>query len=298
MARRSRRSGAANRPAALGVVAAAVLIAALVLTGRALNGGSGRRPPAGSSSAHGATANTQAPYRVGNKVGCPPAWPVLAVSDHASYPAGHPARPPPGATAVACYQTAAKAAGAGYAPAPLPAGALAVGGVYLTPPSRGFRVTCQRVADQLGFAVPCPGLLPTAAPGTEPRWLCRAAAGCQRGQLLVLGLDGFVVPFGYVGAPGGYGTLQIAAMPTRDATGGRALHCQDERRIATPTVHRVRAVLAACPQATPSVLGGSVLLRWWERGTLVEVSTPGAGGVNQRLLATLADHVHLVTPRR
>src|SRR6266545_2599224 len=226
MARRLRRSGAASRPTALGVVAAAVLIVALVLTGRALNDGSGRRPPAGSRSAHGATANTQAPYRIGNKVACPPQWPVLAMSNHASYPAGHPARPPPGATPVACYQTATKAAGAGYAPAPLPAGALEVGGVYLTPTSRGFRATCQRVADQLGFAVPCPGLLPTAAPGAAPKWLCRAPSGCR--------------------------------------------------------------------QAPVSVLGGSVLVRWSERGTFVVVTTPGAGEVNQRLVMALADHVHLV----
>ncbi len=298
MARRLRRSGAASRPTALGVVAAAVLIVALVLTGRALNDGSGRRPPAGSRSAHGATANTQAPYRIGNKVACPPQWPVLAMSNHASYPAGHPARPPPGATPVACYQTATKAAGAGYAPAPLPAGALEVGGVYLTPTSRGFRATCQRVADQLGFAVPCPGLLPTAAPGAAPKWLCRAPSGCRRGQLLVFGLDGFVVPFGYVGALGGYGTLQIVAMPTSDSTGGLTVQCQDERRIAMPTVHRVRAVLAACPQAPVSVLGGSVLVRWSERGTFVVVTTPGAGEVNQRLVMALADHVHLVVPRR
>jgi hypothetical protein len=31
---------------------------------------------------------------------------------------------------------------------------------------------------------------------------------------------------------------------------------------------------------------------------LVEVSTPGVDVVNQRLVATLADHVHLVTPGR
>jgi hypothetical protein len=63
-------------------------------------------------------------------------------------------------------------------------------------------------------------------------------------------------------------------------------------------VHRIRAVLAACPHDPPSVLGGSVLVRWSERGTVVVVTTPGAGGVNERLVVTLADHVRLVTPRR
>jgi hypothetical protein len=294
MARRLR-VGPASRPTALGVVAAAVLLAALVLTGRVLSGDGGGGLPA---PARSVTANTQAPYRIAGKVNCPPAWPVLAMSNHTSYPAGHPARPPPSATPVACYQTAAQAAGAGYVPAPLPPGELEVGGVYLTPPSRRFQASCQQVADRLGFAVPCPGLLPTSAPGTAPQGLCEASPACRRGQLLVFTRGGFVVPFGYVGAVGGYGTLGILAVPARAWAGRRDLQCPGERWIATPTVHRIWAVLAACPKDPPSVLGGRVLVRWSERGTLVVVSTPGAGEVNQRLVATLADHVHLVTPKR
>jgi hypothetical protein len=300
MARRSR-VGPASSPKALGVVAAAVLVAVLVVTGRALDPSSGRSPAA-PSSAHSATASSQAPYRIdgdrlAGAVDCPPAWPVLAMSNHASYPAGHPARPPAGATAIACYETAAQAAGAGYAPARLPAGTVEVGGVYLTPPSRAFRASCQQVADRLGFAVPCPGLLPVAVPGTAPPRLCGASATCRRGRLLILTHDGFVVPVGYVGAHGGPATLQIVAMPARGGPDRRRFDCPGERRIATPAVHRIRAVLAACPQAAPSVLGGSVLLRWSERGTFVEVSTPGVDVVNQRLVATVADHLDLVTPR-
>jgi hypothetical protein len=311
MARRLR-LGPASSPTALGVVAAAVLIVALVLTGRVLYGSSsGRRPPAGSSSARTATANTHAPYRIGGKVDCPPLWPVLAMSDHASYPAGHPTRPPAGATAVACYHTAAQAASAGYAPARLPAGALEVGGVYLTPPSRGFQASCQRVADRLGFAVPCPGLLPTAPPGSPPPRLCEEPLTCRRGRVLRFLQGAFVVPPGYVGAPGGYSALSIVATPTRDTTGERALQCQDERRIATPTVHRTRGVLAACfddPQR--SAFGGSVLLRWSQQGTVVVVSVLDWGNasrwsdtsrwsdVNQRLAVALANHLRLVGPAR
>jgi hypothetical protein len=59
----------------------------------------------------------------------------LAASNHTSYPPGHPGTPPPGVTAVTCYQTALEAASAG------------------------------RAADRLGFAVPCPGLLPPASAG-------------------------------------------------------------------------------------------------------------------------------------
>lgn len=290
------RLGPASSPKALGLVAAVVLLAALVLTGRWLEGAGGGGPPA--RSARTVTANTQAPDRIGGQVDCPPAWPVLAMSNHASYPAGHPTQPPPDATPVACYQTGAQAANAGYAPAPPPAGVLEVGGVYLIPPSRGFRASCQRAADRLDFVVPCPGLLPTSAPGRAPRALCDESSTCRRGQLLGFVHGGFVVPLGYVGAPGGSATLGIIAMPTRGTTGRLDLRCPNERRIAMPTVHRIRAVLAACPDQPLSIRGRRLLLRWAEQGTVVAVTTPGSGEDNQRLILTLAEHVRLVGPGR
>jgi hypothetical protein len=67
--------------------------------------------------------------------------------------------------------------------------------------------------------------------------------------------------------------------------------------VATPSVHRTQAVLAACPNEPASVLGGGVLVRWSERGTSVVVTTPGSGEANQRLVMVLAGHVHLVGPR-
>ena len=304
-----RRVGLASSPKALGVATAAVLIVALLVTGRLLNSGGGPGPPA--PTAGSGPANSQAPYRIGGKVGCPLLWPVLAMSDHTSYPAGHPTRPPPTATPVACYQTTAGAAGAGYAPASLPAGALEIGGVYLAQTSRGFQASCQRVADRLGFAVPCPGLLPTAPPGSPAPRLCEEPPTCRRGQVLRFVRGGFVVPPGYVGAPGGYGALSIVATPTRDATGGLALRCRHERRIATPTVQRTRGVLAACsddPQR--SAFGGSVLLRWSQQGTVVVVSVldwsnasrwsdaSGWSDVNQRLAVVVAEHLRLVPPKR
>jgi hypothetical protein len=285
---------AAGSRQALGVVAATVLLAALVLTGRLLDGDGGSSPPR--LPARAVAASPQAPNRVGGKVDCPRAWPVLAMSNHASYPAGHPARPPADAKPVACYQTLAQAISAGYPSAPLPPGALEVFGVYLTEPGRTFRASCQQAADRLGFAVPCPGLLPTQAPGTAPGGLCDEPGICRRGQLLAFIQDGFVVPFGYAGAIGGYGTLSIVATPGGATSGRRPFQCPGERVIATPTVHRVRAVLAACPKAIPSVLGGGVLLRWSERRVSLEVSTPGAGRVNQLLVIAIADRVRLVRP--
>jgi hypothetical protein len=294
MARRLR-LGPAGGPKILGAVAAAVLVLALVLTGRALNGGSGPHPaPSG-------TASTQAPHRSGGRADCPPGWPVLAMANHTSYPPGHPGKPPSAAAAVACYQTTAQAASAGYAPAPLPPGALEVGGVYLAPTSRGFRAGCRQVADRLGFAVPCPGLLPSSPPGAPPPRLCGERGTCRRGQLLLFSQDGFEVPLGYVGLPNGQelaGALAIAATPTRGATGRFAYRCPDERRIATPIVQGTRALLVACPEADQaSSFGGSVLLRWSQRDTLVTVSVLGWSEVNQRLVVALAEHLRLIPPR-
>jgi hypothetical protein len=279
-----------SSPRMLGGLAATVLVAALALTGLVVPGGGDPRPAA--SPTRTTSISTQAPYRLGGRVECPPAWPVLAMSNHTSYPAGHPATPPATATPVACYQTTAKAASAGYTPAPLPAGALEVGGVYLTPTSHRFRAHCQQVADQVGFAIPCPGLLPTSPPGLPRPRLCQEPPTCQREQLVRFAQD-FVAPFGAVGAPNGYGFLAIDATPTRYGVG---LQCSGERPIATPTVQQTRAVLTACQHDAPSVLGGSLRLRWSQHDTVMVVSVLGPSDSNRRLVVTLADHLPLVTP--
>jgi hypothetical protein len=283
----------ASGPRMLGGLTATALVAGLVLTGLLLPGGSTERRPAASPT-QTTTTNTQAPYRLGGRIECPPAWPVLAMSNHTSYPAGHPAKPPTTAAAVACYQTTAKAANAGYAPAPLPAGALEVGGVYLTPTSRAFRARCQQVADRLGFAVPCPELLPTTPPGVAPLRLCQDPPICRQGQPVVFTQE-FVAPFGAVGAPDGYSALLIVATPTQGRAG---LQCPRERLIATPTIQRTRAVLAACQDDAPWVLGGSVRLRWSQQDTLVVVSVPGPSDSNQRLVIAVAEHLRLVRSTR
>jgi hypothetical protein len=61
-------------------------------------------------------------------------------------------------------------------------------------------------------------------------------------------------------------------------------------------VQRIRAVLTACQDDAPSVLGGSVRLRWSQHDTVVVVSVPGPSDANQRLVAAVADHLHLASP--
>jgi hypothetical protein len=238
------RSGPASHPNLLGGLAALGLVAALLITSYWLNGGQGR--PA---VRQGSSDDAEGPYRVGDSVVCPLDRPVLAMSDRRSYPPGHPARPPSDASPSGCYQTAGQAAAAGYPPAPLPPGAVEVGGVYLTPTSQGFRAHCQQVARRLGFAIPCPGLLPTLAPDTVPPGLCDQPPLCTRGQGFLFHQGGFQVPPDYVGAQRlAQGVLEVLAWPAHAPTGGWPLACSGEQRIATPMVAGVRALLAACAE--------------------------------------------------
>jgi hypothetical protein len=277
------RVGRVRGPVVLGLLAAALLVAALVATGRSQDRAG--RPP---SSSAGSTAAADAPYRLGGGYRCPLRRPVLAMSDGRSYPPGHPARPPQDARAVACYQTPSEAAAASYPPARLPAGALEIGGVYLTPTDRAFRSRCQQAADRLGFTVPCPGLLPTSAPGTVPPELCGRESPCDRGQGFFFRQEGFTVPPGYLGVDKQpLGSLEITASPTRQPTAVNP-PCETERRIATVRVQGTRAVLVGCPGLSSS---GQVTLRWTQAGSWISVSLQGASVVNQQLLIALATHL-------
>ncbi|HEX8858829.1 MAG TPA: hypothetical protein VGC06_06980 [Actinomycetes bacterium] len=288
-------SGLASDPRVRAVGAAALLLGALVLTGRLANFDHADTTRPSSS----APISTQTPYRSGDEPQCPPNWPVLAMTNHVSYPSGNPTRPPAGATEVACYHTPADAAGAGYPPASPPPGVLEVGGVYLTPTSEAFQRDCQTVADRLGTMVPCPRLLPAMPPGFPPPRLCTEEDQCRRGEPLLFTQNEFVVPFGYVGAPGGYGALGIVAAPTPERDGEPTIQCRRELQPITRTVLGAQAVLASCAdEPSASLFGGMDLLRWPKEGTRVVVAILGHSELNLRLAATLADHLWLVEARR
>lgn len=188
------RSGRSGGSWLLGVMAAAALIVALVAVGRSLDG-RGARPSAQPPPTTAAT-----PYRIDDWAVCPLARPVLAASDGRSYPHGHPARPPRDADPVACYETVAQAAAAGYPEAALPAGVLEVSGVYLLPTSDRLRGQCRQAAGRLGLVVPCPALLPARSSDAPPPAMCERGYPCDDpASGFLLEVIGVPVPSGYVG---------------------------------------------------------------------------------------------------
>ena len=274
------------------MVAAAVLVLALVAVGRSL-GDRGSLPSA-APPAPSTTAAT--PYRIGERVVCPLARPVLAASDGRSYPHGHPAQPPRDAVPVACYDTVAEAAAAGYARAALPAGAVEVDGVYLLPTSDGLRGRCRRAAERLGLAVPCPRVLPALSPGAPPPTVCERRPPCEQpAPGFLLEATGFLVPTGYIGAYRETGARLAIAAARRAAD---LVACAGERPLAAVVVRGTRGRLFECPPG-PGPHGDGLLLRWRERGAVMALSVSGRTASYRRLLVTgLAPRLALVPPGR
>jgi len=278
----------ARAPALLGVLAAGVLITALVVTGRSQHLAADQRPARPSV----APAADTTPVSLGAIWACPLLAPVPAFADHHSYPPGHPAAPPSGTRPAACYPTTIKAAAAGYPPAAPPAGTLEVGGVYLTPTDTWFQRRCQQAADRLGFAVPCPALLPATFPHAVLPQPCDQQFPCLRGGAFLLDHDGFVVPPGYVGAAGqAQGRLVVAAASRAD---GPAAACEERRRLAAVTPHGAAGQLVECSGA--GLHHDSMLVRWRERGAVMAVSVLGHARLQEQLALTVAEHTRVIPP--
>jgi hypothetical protein len=273
----------------LGLVAAAALLLALVAVGRSL--GDGGTVPSAAPPVPPTTAASS--YRIGGRVVCPLARPVLATSDGRSYPHGHPARPPRGADPVACYQTVAQATAAGYPEAALPAGVVEVGGVYLVPTSDRLRVQCRQAAGRLGLAVPCPALLPARSRDAPPPAVCERGYPCDDpASGFLLEVIGVSVPSGYLGNFQDRATSLAIAAARRPAA--FAVACAGERPLAHTRVRGTRGRLFDCPFGSGP--HGGLLLRWRERGVTMALSVSGSTDLHRRLVLRLAEHLELVQP--
>jgi hypothetical protein len=277
-----------SRSTLLGVVAGVLLVLALVVTGRVLRG-----PDLPSSTRPLPTAPAPVPYRVGDRLACPHIRPVLATSDGRSYPLGHPGRPARSADPVACYATVAEATAAGYPEAPLPAGALELGGVYLVPVPETVPRDCRRAAGRLGLAVPCPRLRPTPSLGAPPPAVCPRPCGPGFGFLFQD--TGFRVPSGYVGAYPEVGHRLVVAAARRPEAA--AVACPGERPVGQARIRGRAGGLFACPPGT-SPHDEGLLLRWREGGAVLALSVTGDPAEVGRLVLALAAHLDLVPPAR
>lgn len=283
--------GHASGPTVLGLVTAAILVVALVVTGHLVRVPGTRRP------APPAPTIAAVPYRIGDRVACPLGHPVLATAAGHSYPPGHPAQPPANAHPVACYDTTEQATAAGYPPAPLPAGALDLGGEYLVPTSDQLHRQCRQAANRLGFAVPCPRLLPARAPNTVPPAPCDQPSTftCTPESGFLFEVGGFTVPSGRIVAYQDFGAHLVIAGARRLAA--FAVACAEERPVAFTRVRGSSGRLYQCPpQSGPH--GGSMLLRWEERGTILVVSVSGHTDLDRRLALALAARLELVLPAK
>jgi hypothetical protein len=186
---------------------------------------------------------------------------------------------------------------ASTAPAAVPssAGWLELGGVHLVPTPSGLRRQCREAADFLGFAVPCPRLLPASSPGAVPRRFCDPQFLCVPGDGFLFEERRLVLPPDSSGVDGqGRGRLAIAAA-TRVAAFPVA--CLGGRKVATIEVHGTRGNLYECSPQAGAHFGG-VLLRWRDRGVVMAVSLHGHNELNRRLVVALVTDMEPVLPSR
>jgi hypothetical protein len=179
-----------------------------------------------------------------------------------------------------------------------PPGSVEVEGVRLAPAGTALEASCRRAADRLGFAVPCPTLLPLPATGPAPSVVCEA--GDCRDHLYWFGMEGYVVPTGFTGAPGNLGALSVLASPDPQVAAGVERWCPDQRRLPVTPALGGRSgrppVLGTCPAGFQGWATESLLLRWSRQGTYVTLGLRGASEANRRLLVRLAESLRLVAP--
>jgi hypothetical protein len=176
---------------------------------------------------------------------------------------------------------------------PSPAGQLELDGVRLVLSSSGLRRQCREAADFLGFAVPCPMLLPASSPGAAPRRFCDPQFLCVSGDEFLFEEHRLVVPPDDLGVEG-RGRLAIAAATHVAAF---SVACLGGLKVATIEVHGTRGNLYECSPQAGAHFGG-VMLRWRDAGVVMAVSLHGHNELNRRLVVALAAHMEAVSPSR
>ena len=210
------------------------------------------------------------------------------------YPPQHPSTPTATVRPDRCFASLRDAIQAGYRPAAEPpqTEALEVAGVYLVRPEPALARFCRKSARLLGFAVPCPTLVPTT-PTSVVDCGGYSPGGCLRTGAFVLD-GGFAGPPGYRGVQGqNSGHLWILADRLPDALDLQS--CYGAVPSGTVPVRGRRGRWIECPDGS-GLNSGHVVLVWRERGVSYAVSLHGRTKTNRLLDLAIAQHLRLVSP--
>ena len=251
------------------------LSAALVVLALSACGGSHPAAPPGA-----------APFRAGRVFLCPGVSFPGYERRHLFYPPRFPATPPATVRPTRCFVTTEQARAAGYRPAPLPSKDVAVGPIYLVPAEPFLEIRCRHAAARVGFAVPCPGLLPSA--GTV------AGIYPDKGSF-VMEWD-FGGPSGYKGIPSGSSNHMffMAARGELSPTGRNSFAgCPSQRELGRTPVRGHQGVVYACASGSDFMNSGHVLVRWREGGVVYEVSLHSPTAVNRTIAEKVAASIRL-----
>lgn len=177
---------------------------------------------------------------------------------------------------------------AGYATAPVPSGAVVIGGLHVVRAGRSVAAACRRARGLLRYPIYCPTRLPAT---WQPAGSCPArSAGDRRRGCRVFKLVGyFDAPPEYVGSEPNEGHVNFWAMPTAERLiyGGGCPDASPTRRL------RFRGhpgAFSRCPEGS-SLDSGHLVLEWSEGAISYGVSAHGFTDVNRRLVVYLATHL-------
>jgi hypothetical protein len=297
-----------------------LLVGAFVVGLRVLAPGS--TPDAGPSPLPSPSASVTSgipPAQAANGYECPATARIAAYATlaHHYFDPTHPRHPSPSVEPDRCFRDQTEAEAAGYSKGLLPSGWYEVDGLYLTPNLGGhLQRSCLNAATRLGFAVPCPTLLPASGAASGlPR--CGTASpanpGCIVHGAFFLQYSAFPGQGGFT--VGGSG-LVVMAYRTKDAGAGSFLewlflcggtHASEERSL-TFTLTDGPATTAQgrfieCNDlasrsggqtilASPS--GGQTILYWRQNGITYGVSLHGNLTATKDVLLQIAQSVFLV----
>ena len=216
------------------------------------------------------------------------------------YAPNHPLLPPPDVQPVTCFASAQWALQQGFTEALGPPGSVKEDGIWLTPVDQDVWLPeCRRAAARLGFAVPCPTLLPSPLRGTE-RICQNSTFPLGPSSSCVLGGYAFVFSLDFDPPPGATsGTVAILAFRAEDLPDPetRSLFtCPDARPSGEIQGTGGRLIsLLTCPVGPPP-LAGSQLVRWVTDRVTYEVAVTSRAPPGFSLAAGVVGGLDLVEP--